>query len=77
MLLERTLVASRLYQMADIQDQEDSEVVDLHDLLAHPDHYATKTPRTSEVARQHDIDMVRVEKVYRFVLATLIKKARF
>jgi hypothetical protein len=76
-LLERTLVASRLYQMADIQDQEDSKVVGLHEHLAHPDHYAIKTPGSSEVAREHDIDMVRVEKVYRFVLATLIKKERF
>jgi hypothetical protein len=63
--------------MADIQDQEDSTVVGLHEHLAHPDHYAIKTPGSSEVAREHDIDMVRVEKVYRFVLATLIKKERF
>jgi hypothetical protein len=63
--------------MADIQDHEDSKVVGVHELLAHPNPYATKTPRTGEVARQHDIDMVGVEKVYRFVLATLIIKERF
>jgi hypothetical protein len=65
--------------MADIQNHEDSKVVGVHELLAHPNHHATKTPRTSEAARQHDIDdinMVRVEKVYRFVLATLIIKER-
>jgi hypothetical protein len=63
--------------MADTQGQEGSKAVGVHELLAHPDHYATKTPSTSEVARQRDIDMIRVEKVYRFVLATPSQKRDF